>query len=116
MVSSDGDDGRELEAKSRFTGGGGDDESPARECGYASLAGAGASVNAVRRVDRSARAHVDGVDRDDGDVRVPELHENVRARGARSNASIPQKSLAKAQARIETAVLREAKIERARRR
>lgn len=105
--------GRKLEAKRRFTGGGGGDESPARECGYASLAGACASVNAVRRVDRSARAHVDGVDRDDGDVRVSELHENVRARGARSNAAILQKSLTKAQARKEAAVPREVEGTRA---
>ena len=67
-------------------------------------------------MDRSAGAHVDGVHRDDEDVRVPILHVNDRARGARSNASIPQKSLAKAQARKETAVFHEAKAERARRR
>ena len=66
-------------------------------------------------MDRSAGAHVDGAHRDDEDVRVPILHVNDRARGARSNASTPRKSSTKAQARKKTGVLRVAKTERARR-
>ena len=45
-------------------------------------------------MDRLAGAHVDGVHRDDEGARVPRLHVDGRARGARSNASILQKSLA----------------------
>ena len=44
-------------------------------------------------MDQSTGAHVDGVHRDDEDVRVRRLHVNDRARGALSNASIRQKSL-----------------------
>ena len=67
-------------------------------------------------MDQSTGVHVDGVHRDDEDVRVRRLHVNDRARGARSNASILQKALTKAQARKVTAALRVAKTERASRR
>ena len=67
-------------------------------------------------MDRSAGVHGDGVRRGDDGARVPRFHVNDRARGARLNASIPQKPLAKAQARKEMAVFHEAKAERARRR
>jgi len=64
-------------------------------------------------VDRSVGVYVGGVHRDDENARVPILYVGGRARGARSNASILQKSLAKAQARKVTAALRVAKTERA---
>ena len=91
-----------------FSGGRADDVGPAGERGYGSTVRACANECAVLRVDRSKGAHVDGADRDDERVHVPRLYVDGRVRGARSNAAILQKSLAKARARKKAMVLRQA--------
>jgi hypothetical protein len=87
-------------------GDGGGDEGPGHECGDASLAGVCADGNVALRRDRSAGADADGVDRADGDDRVPELRVNGRAHGALSDAAILQKPLGQGPARKEAAALR----------
>src|ERR1700722_6179400 len=74
--------------------GGAGDEGPADGRDDRPGAGGGSKVNAVRRADRlaDADADADGVDHGDGDGRVPGLHANVRARGARLGAAILRRS------------------------
>src|ERR1700722_8164392 len=96
--------------------GGAGDEGPADERDDGPSADAGANVNAVRRADRLAGADADGVDHGDGDGRVPGLHANVRARGARLGAAILRRSSIKVRARTEAAAFREVEEAKARRR
>jgi hypothetical protein len=80
--------------KSQSIGGRGGDEGPAHDGDCELSDCACANEYEVLQMDRLAGAHVDGVHRDDEGARVPRLHVDGRARGARSNASILQKSLA----------------------
>ena len=97
---------------SRFIGGRGGDEDPVHVGDYEPSSHACADEYGVLQVDRSAGAHVDGVHHDDEDARGPELHVDAGARGARSDASIHQKSSAEEQARKGATALREAKAEK----
>ena len=84
------------------------DECPAREDDYESWEHAGANEYEALPTDRLAGAYVDGVRRAGEGARVPKPHANEGAHGARSNASILQKSSAQAPARTEVRVSREA--------
>ena len=80
------------------------------------MVGADVDENVALLADRSADGRVNGVRRDDGDVRVPNLRGNGRVRGAQSNAATLQRSSTQAPARKVGAVLRAAATARAARR